>query len=98
MQTSQFDEILKQLTMERSLVVLALAEICIKHGYNIGFITDPLAATAWKNMVMLDLPTGQVSWHINEDEWSLFEHLPAYRGEWDGHSKEQRTVRINALH
>lgn len=52
---------------------------------------------AWHNCVYIDLPTGQVSWHIHDREMAQFEHLPPYVGEWDGHDTPEKYRRLSAL-
>jgi hypothetical protein len=45
---------------------------------------------AWHGCVYIDFPWGQASWHYHErDEW-MFEHLPQYQKQWDGHTTEQK--------
>jgi len=45
---------------------------------------------AWHGCVYIDFPWGQASWHYHErDEW-MFEHLPPYQKQWDGHTTEQK--------
>ena len=50
-------------------------------------------------VVYMDLPTGQVSFHVGEDSrGSWFEHLKlANIPVWDGHTKETKWERIVAL-
>lgn len=48
-----------------------------------GIQPDP-ADPAWV-IAFIDLPTGQVSWH-----------LPAYVGQWDGHSTAEKYHRVRA--
>jgi hypothetical protein len=49
---------------------------------------------AWHGCVYIDLPHGQASWHFHDDEAHLFAHLPPYKGEWDGHTTEEKYERI----
>lgn len=51
----------------------------------------------WHGCVYIDLPTGQASWHYHDSQAHLFAHLPAYSGEWDGHTTEQKYERITAM-
>ena len=51
----------------------------------------------WHNCVYVDLPTGQASWHYHDSEAHLFAHLPAYPGEWDGHTTTEKYQRIARL-
>lgn len=48
----------------------------------------------WHGCVYIDFPTGQLSWHYHDREAHLFADLPPYRGEWDGHTTEQKYMRI----
>ena len=49
----------------------------------------------WRNIVFIDLPTGQVSWHFHDSEMHLFKELGAYEGKWDGHTTEEKYARVN---
>lgn len=51
----------------------------------------------WRNIVYINLPTGQASWHIHDSELPWFSHLQAFGPEWDGHSDEEKHRRIEAL-
>lgn len=53
---------------------------------------------AWHNCVFIDLPTGQVSWHFHDREAHLFEGLPPYTKEWDGHSTPEKYLRVAAAY
>lgn len=45
---------------------------------------------AWHGCVYIDFPWGQASWHFHDSQTHLFAHLPAYLGEWDGHTTEDK--------
>lgn len=47
----------------------------------------------WRNIVFIDLPSGQISFHIHDSELPLFDSLPEYAGEWDGHDTETKWER-----
>lgn len=55
----------------------------------------------WKpdscHCVIIDLPTGQASWHFHKSEAQLFEHLTDYKGAWDGHTTEQKYSHIRSF-
>ena len=51
----------------------------------------------WHGCVYIDLPTGQVSWHYQDSQAKLFANLPAYASEWDGHSTEEKYLRLEKL-
>jgi hypothetical protein len=48
----------------------------------------------WRGCVYIDLPTGQASWHYHDSQAHLFDHLPEYQGEWDGHTTGEKYERI----
>ena len=48
----------------------------------------------WRNILFIDLPSGQVSWHIHDSETSWFYFVGAYDGEWDGHTTEEKYQRV----
>lgn len=43
-------------------------------------------------MLMIDLPTGQVGWHLPKAE--IEGQWPAYDKAWDGHSLEEKRERL----
>jgi hypothetical protein len=51
----------------------------------------------WHGCVYIDLPTGQASWHYHDSQAYLFDHLPQYKGAWDGHSTDEKYARIAAI-
>ena len=48
----------------------------------------------WHGCVYIDFPWGQASWHYHDSQAYLFEHLPHYPGDWDGHTTEQKYAAI----
>jgi hypothetical protein len=72
---------------ERNRVVAALAK-CFPAGRKRTAIEGWSAD--WHGCVYIDLPTGQVSWHYHDSHAWMFEFLPEYQGEWDGHTTEQK--------
>lgn len=55
----------------------------------------------WRWIVFIDLPTGQVSWHMHDSELPWFAHLlppnePPER-KWDGHTTEEKYERLSKL-
>lgn len=68
---------------ERMQVVLMLAKMsgC---KYGVGKDDNESWEDEWRNVVYIDLPQGQVSWHIAPHDMHLFEGFPTYEGKWDG--------------
>ena len=50
----------------------------------------------WHGCVFIDFPWGQASWHYHDSQSFLFDHLPPYQGEWDGHTTEGKYQAIHA--
>lgn len=84
---------------ERNRCVALIASFAISKGWKAGLAKTDIEGwdPEWHNCVYIDLPTGQASWHFHDRELSLFSHLPAYEGEWDGHSTEQKYDRIEVM-
>ena len=40
----------------------------------------------WHGCVYIDFPWGQASWHYHDDDAYLFDALPHYHAEWNGHT------------
>ncbi len=47
-------------------------------------------ADDWHGCVFIDFPWGQASWHYHDSQAWMFEHLPPYLGEWDGHLTSEK--------
>lgn len=76
---------------ERNQLAVLLARMALAQGWKAGRHWDRDAEVGWENVVMIDLPTGQVSWHVNVMDCVAcgFQTLPKYAGRWDGHTKQQ---------
>lgn len=59
--------------------------------------SDLLWETEWRWIVVVDLPTGQASWHIHDSERSWFNHLQVRGNQWDGHTTKEKHARIAKL-
>ena len=51
----------------------------------------------WHSCVYINLPSGQISYHYHDSDHYLFEHLPPFIGEWDGHDKGLVHDRLRCL-
>ena len=72
---------------DRNLAVLALAKLAMRAGFRVGVKPDD----EWP-ILYVDLPTGQVSWHIKASD--MVGEWPPYDGEWDGHDLEEKRRRV----
>jgi hypothetical protein len=79
---------------ERNRVVALLARL-----FPSGLATTAIEGWSadWHNCVYIDLPFGQVSWHIHDSQMRLFDGLQAYSGKWDGHTTDEKYGRIDRL-
>lgn len=51
----------------------------------------------WHGCVFIDTPEGQMSWHYHDSDAALFEGLPPYTGDWDGHTTPEKYERLARL-
>ncbi|AGB41081.1 hypothetical protein Halha_1132 [Halobacteroides halobius DSM 5150] len=65
----------------RNKAVLRAMSLALEKGYEAGIRMDYTKPEY--PVVYIELPTGQVSWH-----------LPEHRKEWDGHTTEEKYNRI----
>lgn len=82
---------------ERNMLVGALSKLFPAH---IEFHPegDESWDKEWRNIIMIELPTGQASWHIHDSELNNFAHLKHAKGNsWDGHCNDIKYARLNAL-
>ena len=79
---------------ERNRVVAALARL---FPSGVTKTDIPGWDAEWHGCVYIDTPAGQLSWHFHDSQARLFESLPAYEGEWDGHTTEEKYERLAAL-
>ena len=81
---------LQEVYYDRNLVVMAFAKLAQARGFQVGLRLDP-DEPDWP-VLMIDLPSGQVSWHLPAAEvigdWS------EYTDEWDSHTLVEKQERI----
>lgn len=72
-----------------------VAHLAASYPSTIG-LTDP-AEPDWA-VVTIELPTGQVSWHVSPDDYDLFKHVErSLDAVWDGHTTEEKYARLDRL-
>lgn len=76
---------------ERMIAVRALVSLALRHSYKCGIGWDDSTTEAdkdigWGNVLYVELPEGQMSWHISPHDWFMFKDLPKFDGKWDGTS------------
>jgi hypothetical protein len=81
---------------ERDMCIALIAKFA---QYNelrvgIGYHAEEPWENDWRNIIYIDLPTGQISWHIHDSELAMFNFLPYYHATWDGHTTEEKYRRL----
>lgn len=79
---------------ERNQCVALIARMASIMGDRVGLRTSSDFEPGWQKCIMIDLPSGQVSWHLKDSELPLFD-FPDYPDPWDGHSTEEKYRRVN---
>lgn len=85
---------------ERDKCVALIYHMARLLGYPYGLRHSLDMEPGWQNCAMIDLPTGQVSWHIQDSEEEWFaegNQIKAYTREWDGHDTEEKYRRVLAF-
>lgn len=81
---------------ERNMLVCALTKLfpayLARHDEkDMGWERD------WMWIVYIDLPTGQVSWHLHDSDVAMFRHLKVQENKWDGHNTQRKYEHVAAL-
>lgn len=79
---------------ERNELGVLVATMARTLGLTAGQRLDDSAEEGWKTLVMVRLPTGQVSWHLPDSEQTLADGLPVISLPWDRHTKKEARQRI----
>lgn len=81
---------------ERNKCLVLIALMAQRLGINVGIgrhIGEEWEDD-WRNILFIDLPSGQVSWHIHDSETYMFYFVGPYSGVWDGHDAEEKYRRV----
>lgn len=83
--------------LERNRVVALVARMALAMGLRAGVARTDIPGwnEHWNGCVYVDLPTGQCSWHFHDDQAFLFEGLPDYEPEYDGHETPEKYARVH---
>lgn len=86
---------------ERNKTVVALAHMARLAGCRVGIREHNPADEGWDDdwraILMIDLPTGQASWHFHDSERPMLAEFGPYPDEWDGHTTDEKYDRLAAL-
>lgn len=78
----------KEFTADKAYTQRMIA-VCIfakTSGFNYGIGKDDNEKwdDEWRNVVYIDTPAGQISYHIAPQDFHIFADFPQYSGKWDG--------------
>jgi hypothetical protein len=76
----------------RNKLVIRSVELALAAGLRAGYGHDRKFRD-FSVVAYIDLPTGQVSWHLPTGT----PPSPPYDGEWDGHSHDEKAMRITVF-
>lgn len=81
---------------ERDMCVSLIARMARACGYDawIGQHDGANWDDDWRNIVFIQLPAGQVSWHIHDSELKFFDFLSKKDTPWDGHTTDEKYHRV----
>ena len=85
----RFESVPDEAYFDRNQASQVIAKLALKLGYRAGIRNRD---EEWA-ILYVDMPTGQVSWHIPFRE--LVDGLPDYADEWDGHNLQQKRERLS---
>lgn len=84
---------------ERNKILSLFAVLAWRFGWKVGVGLHPITDTTWekdwRNILFINLPTGQASWHFHDSEKHLLSGLPDYHDKWDGHSTPEKYKRLH---
>ena len=72
--------------VERDACLGLISQLAMESGYTSGITTD--------NTIVVELPSGQVSWVIEKEGVHLFTHLPVYSGTIEEMTIEEKYRRV----
>lgn len=85
-EAKDFETRLNTAYAQRAIVAVALAHTILQHGGTAGVGQDDREdqPDAWRVVLYVDTPAGQLSWYIAPDDQPMLAGLPQYTGSWDG--------------
>lgn len=84
--------------IERNHLVVLVAHMANLLGWDAGVGThEGDAIEGFAEVVRIDTPVGQLSWHIHDTQRAWLEQLPPYEKPWDGTHSEKKYALIRSL-
>lgn len=81
---------------ERDMCIALIARMALRLGLcaGIGRHVGEGWDDDWRHIIFVELPAGQVSWHIHDSELPLFSFLDGHCAAWDGHDTAEKYRRV----
>lgn len=85
-QLAEQKEAVNRAYTQRAIVAVAFAHTVLQYGGKAGVGQDDREdqPKAWRVVLYVDTPAGQLSWHIAPNDQHMLEGIPEYDGTWDG--------------
>lgn len=83
---------------ERNAVVALLARMSYLAEMKVSVTKTNIEGWSpdWHNCVYIELPSGQVSWHVHDTDMWMFQGLPSRPVIWDGHDTPTKYRRVHS--
>lgn len=77
---------INKLYTQRAIAVVLFAKMAQRLGYKVGIGLDNNEhwESQWRNVLYVEIPEGQFSWHFSPSDFHLIENFPLFNGSWDG--------------
>jgi len=77
---------INQAYTQRAIAIVLFAKMAQRLGYKVGIGLDNNEhwEPQWRNVLYVEIPEGQFSWHFHPNDFHLIENFPLFNGEWDG--------------
>jgi hypothetical protein len=81
---NQWSKRVNQAYRERAILSAVTSKLALRLSYKSGIKKDETDNSDWNNILYIDLPEGQISYHIAPRDLDIFSDLPEYDSVWDG--------------
>jgi len=82
------------LSHDRNITLSLVAQLSQHLGLVVGLSRNIDAPEGSQISLFLELPSGQVSWTIPDEDLSFFDDVIPYEGNYDGHTQTQKWERV----
>lgn len=79
---------------ERNMLIALLSLLYPSRVYKDKDFENDNKKYIYRWVVSIELPTGQVAYHVHESDLHFFEHVNEGENNWDGHTREMKEDRL----